>query len=396
MKLLLTTNGRLFKNEKNEYYTSIVYSYDFFKRYFAVFDEIRLVAHVETTDADLSGMLRVDGPGLEVYDIAFPHGKWAYIQSYFHIEHQLKDAVAGCDAAVFRIPDQLAFQTIPKAKKQGLPVGVEVIANSWALYEKGAMGGVLRPFLRVLWDLQEKKACKTADASCYVTKQAIQNRYPPNTAKGAFSNSCSDVDITPFRGTARDYGAAPLKKIRILHIAGSIAVKAKGHSELLQAVGILKRSGMETECVLVGGDALSTENAALVRSEDLKILCKGRCTAAEIAEEMQKADMFVFPSYREGLPRVVVEAMASGLVCVATSIDGIRELLPPEVLVPVKDAERLAEVIMTLAENPRQMTAQSLRNIQEAEKYSPEHISERRNAFYQYLYDEASRKNGEM
>lgn len=393
MKLMLTTNGRLYKNSKNEYFTPMVYGYGFFKKYLEVFEEVRLVAHVELTDKDLTGMLRVDGQGLEIYDVAFPHGKIEYIKSYLTISRQLKAAPEECDAAIFRIPDQLAFQAMPKAKQAGLPIGVEVTSNSWEFFEKGAVRSALRPFIRRLWDWQQKKACKEADASCYVTQYAIQKRYPPAGGNKTFSTYCSDVDITVFRSDPRNYGRTPMKKLRCIHISGSIAGKAKGHGELLNAMGILKDRGLDIECVLIGGGRLDGENENIILSKLLNVERRGLCSTVEIAEEMKKADMFVFPSYREGLPRVVVEAMAAGLVCVATNLDGIRELLDESVLVPVKDPVRLAEVIYNLAKHPDLMTAQSRRNVQEAERYSTERMTERRNSFYGFLYDRAGQKD---
>ncbi len=385
MKLLLTTNGRLHKNKAGEYYTEMVYGYSFFQRYFEVFNQIRLVAHVQESDSDLSDMLRVDGPNLEIYDVPFPHGKIQYIKQYGAIKKRLLGAAAGCDVAIFRIPDQLAFQAMPISIKAGLPVGIEVTSSSWEFFGPGSTVGIFRPILRILWDRQQKKACEIADASCYVTSYAIQKRYRPSSKGGSFSTYCSDVDINPFRTEARNFGTEPLKTLRILHVAGSLSGRAKGHGELLRAMVLLKKMGKEVSCVLVGGGQLNEGNRRLIQEKQLVVETVGLKTSDEIAEIMRKSDMFVFPSYREGLPRVVVEAMAAGLVCVATELDGTQELLDSQMLVPIRNQVALADCILQLMEHPEQMSAQSVRNVKVADEYSPEKILERRSTFLRFL-----------
>lgn len=70
----------------------------------------------------------------------------------------------------------------------------------------------------------------------------------------------------------------------------------------------------------------------------------------DVASLMKAVDIFVLPSYREGLPRSLIEAMASGLPSVATDIPGCRELIEggSGSLVPVGDPRRLAEAIRSL------------------------------------------------
>ena len=149
MKLALTTNARLYKNSKGEYFTTSVYDYAFFVRYLEVFEEVKLIAHVEIVDNEKVGdMVRVDGPRLSVSDIPFPHGKMQYIKLYKAIENALETSYQDCDAALLRIPDQLAFQLYKKIKNK-MPIAVEVTSDPWMLFSaQNYKKSIFRPFIR--------------------------------------------------------------------------------------------------------------------------------------------------------------------------------------------------------------------------------------------------------
>ena len=75
----------------------------------------------------------------------------------------------------------------------------------------------------------------------------------------------------------------------------------------------------------------------------------------DVADLMAVMDVFVLPSWREGLPRSAIEAAASGLPLVLTDIRGCREVIRDNVegfLVPVRDPIRLAGAVCTLLEDP--------------------------------------------
>ena len=76
---------------------------------------------------------------------------------------------------------------------------------------------------------------------------------------------------------------------------------------------------------------------------------------ADLPEILAASDLLVLPSAWEGMPNVVLEAMAAGLPVVATDVEGVRELLGSaahQQIVPYGDGKTLADRIVELITNP--------------------------------------------
>lgn len=132
----------------------------------------------------------------------------------------------------------------------------------------------------------------------------------------------------------------------------------KGLTYLIDALGILKRSGSGFPPLLMAG-AGREEGAirdAIARNglED-KVFLIGQVNAAERDFLMSRARLFLQPSMVEGMPMTVLEAMASSCAIVGTDIPGIRELLIDGTngrLVPPGDPDALADVLAECGEDP--------------------------------------------
>lgn len=128
----------------------------------------------------------------------------------------------------------------------------------------------------------------------------------------------------------------------------------KGIGEYVAAVKYLKQKSYHFEAVLVGKP--DTENMASVSSEQLQawhqdglIRCLGHIE--NIAEFWRSAHIAVLPSYREGLPKSLLEAAACGRPIVTTDTSGCKEVVDDGIsgfLVPVRDAQALAEALEKL------------------------------------------------
>lgn len=134
-------------------------------------------------------------------------------------------------------------------------------------------------------------------------------------------------------------------------------VPEKGHAVLLAAVADLADRGIDVELTLVGdGPSRSTlEAAARERGVVERVRFLGAVGADVIHDHYRESDVFCLASFAEGVPVVLMEAMASELPVVTTLITGVPELVEDNVsgmLVPPGRADLLADALAKLANDP--------------------------------------------
>lgn len=104
----------------------------------------------------------------------------------------------------------------------------------------------------------------------------------------------------------------------------------KGHKDVLLALKDLKHHGVRFEYHILGTGHIEAELRGLASSLDLDDRIIWRGFQKNVRAQLQHADIFLLPSYVEGLPNSLLEAMAEGLVCVARDVGGVNEAWPTE------------------------------------------------------------------
>ena len=107
----------------------------------------------------------------------------------------------------------------------------------------------------------------------------------------------------------------------------------------------------------------------------------------EVRSVIRNSDVFVLPTFAEGLPRVLLEAMAEGIPCLSSPVCGIPEIIDNEFLYDFDDVDGFAGGIINLISNPDKMTAISEKNVSRAKDFSASKLNHKRKEFYNALRD---------
>ncbi len=151
----------------------------------------------------------------------------------------------------------------------------------------------------------------------------------------------------PFR-----YNPSPFEIVSVGRLA-----PVKGQLVLIAALERLVRAGRPVRLRLVGGGEEHTnlEDQAARSGLSAHVIFEGWQTPDRIRDFYAQADVFALASFAEGIPVVLMEAMAMEIPCVATWITGIPELIRNEVdglLVPPGNDEALAAALARLMDEP--------------------------------------------
>jgi len=187
-----------------------------------------------------------------------------------------------------------------------------------------------------------------------------------------------DAQVIMIRGSGvnlSDYAAVAEPAPPVVALMVARLLRDKGVLEFVEAARILRREQVDVRMRLVGG--IDSGNPASVTQADVDAwqeegIIEALGERRDIAALYAASHIAVLPSYREGLPRSLIEAAACGRAVVTTDVPGCRDAIEPDqtgLLVPSHDAVALAAAIGRLARDSalRQQMGQAGRVLAERE-----------------------------
>ena len=231
------------------------------------------------------------------------------------------------------------------AKKAGIEkINVLVTGLEIAFYSGGLKNAIVRAVLKYFF----KRAHKVSENIIF------QN--PDDLAKFTEMGIVEPEKTTVVGGSGVDMTRFERKPLPDKPVFAMIArlVWSKGIREFLAAVRVLKQKYPESEVILVG--MLDNNDESLTEDELNKCISENDIEyhgfAKDVRPYLERCSVFVLPSYHEGTPRSVLEAMSVGRAIVTSDAPGCRETVVEGengYLVPVGDSDTLADRLCRLA-----------------------------------------------
>ncbi|MDD5680059.1 MAG: glycosyltransferase [Candidatus Omnitrophica bacterium] len=245
--------------------------------------------------------------------------------------------------------------------------GITHIHSHWATMPTTAalilskLAGIPFSFTAHAWDifvdsagLGEKieKAKFTVTCTEY-NRQFLHDIYQ-NGDKEKIYRNYHGIDIDKFSAIEKQ------NEDNMLHILSiGRLVETKGFEYLIEACAMLRNKGVPFECTIVGDGPLEAKLRMLVHDERLNnhVKLAGAMTQEEIKQLYCRATVLIQPSVvakdgdRDGIPNVILEAMAMGIPIIATDLSGIPEAVMDNrsgILVPERDIYALSKAMETV------------------------------------------------
>lgn len=391
MKLLVATDAHIFKTSDGKYWCKSIYGYKFWKRYLEVFEKVKIVARVkEIPNLDEYKKLRVDGENVEVFEIPFYQGPIQLLLKYFKIHQKLKLAYNDCDVALFRMPSQTAYMTY-QHKKKGMPFAGEIVYDPTDDLKDKKEGLIINIINRRI-SAQLKNFCRKANGVAYVTENTIQKNYPSRARlygenEKNFETFYSTITLEEsFYTQPRCFKDKKNFKLILTDVA--MNSERKGERTLLYILKNLLDKGYDISAIIVGDGRKKEEFINLAKFLEIrnKVEFTGLLASAEeVKKKLLEADIFVFPTKAEGLPRSILEAMALGMPVLTSPVGGIPEIIDKEFLYDINDIEGYVNKICSFFEKPEILNEVSAKNFNKAYEFRNEVLQEKRNKFYKKL-----------
>lgn len=384
MQVDVVIEQRFYQCAQGKLWTENAFANAFWQRYLMVFSQVNIVARVQSVATPQPQWQRVDGDGVSWLALPFYLGPSQFLRNLPALVNVLRQRRKLARAVIYRVPGILSLLYQWFAMPMGKKYAAEVVGDPADVFAKGASHNPLRPFIKFAFVNMLRWQCRKAIASAYVTRYSLQTHYPPG--KGRFSTHYSSIQLQDADFQQQDVNhyqwQGPLKLICI----GNLAQPYKGCDFVLETLAKLKQQGVACQLTWLGGGALLPQMQTLADELGIaeQVHFVGNVSQRQdIRNALDQADVFLLGSRQEGLPRVLIEAMARSKVAVATNVGGVPELLPGERIIERDNHQQLIQQIRQLqAMSPAQRCELGAVNYQHALDYADQELVKRRRALY--------------
>lgn len=393
MKLLVIQEQHFKRISNGEVWVDEQSNVRFWERYLNIFEEIIVCARFLHTDSvDETKYMRSDRDKVSFIELPNFRGVAGLMKNILSVCSILKSAIKQCDCVIFRAPSPISMIAYPIVKRSKKPYAIEIMNNPATHFSKQAMKNFYQPVITQLMIFQTKSMCKSANGVAYVTERVLQELYPSKVRLEGESEKYFESSYSTIRLEASHYkyevgGNTTPQKVTLIH-TGKMQDNRKGQDIFIKAMHVLLKKGFNVNGILVGDGVMREEFENLGHklgiSDNLEFV-GWKAGFEAVQKELHRAQIAVFPSMGEGLPRSIIEAMANGILCIGSKVDGICELLDDDLLVPEFNENTFATYIEKFLKRWELVEEKRILLYRTAQRYSSDILDKRRNEFYTKL-----------
>lgn len=377
MKLVFIHDHKFIKI-KDSYYSTGKFSEKTLNNYkIPPIKKIEFISRIQKNTYPENKLVKASSNYIEIKPITFLKKKVDFLLKRKKIENFIDEHITGNEIVIIRLPSEIGYIAIHQLKKRNITFGIELVGDPWeALWYHGS---ILGKFMAVINKFKTKYYIYNAKNVIYVTKKYLQKKYPTNFK----SYSASNVFINNINN---DYKVKSKQTYKI-GLIGSLDTKYKGIDTALKSLSLIDNDFIFE----IVGNGPQEKWLQKIKKYNLegKVVLKGAVqSGGPINKWLNELDLYIQPSYTEGLPRALIEAMSNGIPCLGSNAGGIPELLDAKFIHQVKDYKTFSYQLEEVLHNTSLRKEMSDINLKKAEKYLSGNIQRQREAFIKSIYEE--------
>jgi glycosyltransferase involved in cell wall biosynthesis len=370
-----------FKKYKDMYFSEGKITDEVFSRYVSDFEVLVVISRMENV-LYKDGLSQIRSENIIFSSIDGLHFSKIFSTFLLNNTKKIIRSLSSSNFIVIRLPSFLGIYALILNVFLGRSYFIEFVGDpkEALMTSKENMNLPFKLFAYIFSELN-KFFIKRADGVIYVTQYALQEAYP---TKGLVSYA-SNVEISiQEKFISIDYYKIHGEKFKI-GLIGSFNNHYKGITEAINAMSLLNDSEKKIELHILGSGSLKNHYKSLAKKLDVNHMVffdgilKG---GGEVVNWLSSLDLYIQPSYTEGLPRALIEAMSVGLPAIATDVGGIPELLSEDALIKPYDSKALSEKIKFFVDSQQLRFEHGKLNYQKSKEYDQKVLKQRRTEFW--------------
>lgn len=385
MSIAVVTIERRYKYFDGEFYVQGIEDDDFFCRYLDTFDFVKIIARVETVTSPPENYKKFNNKKISFLPI-FTTGTgvmefasiWRILTLLESREHYL----------IIRTPGILAYLVSLICILRNKSFSLEVVTNPEQEARHSTNNKLINYALFIIFGFIFRMQLYFSNFVSFVTEHEIQDQYLKDNKKLSekFNSSYSSITlpkelyatIESLEERSRRYDQCD--DDIVLLFMGVLDRNFKGLDVFLKTI---EKLPVNYKGIIVGDGLLLKEYKELASKLGIyeRVFFTGYIDSPQMKKEiMDHSDIFILSSRREGLPRVVIEAMSNGLPCICTNVSGVKELISSSMIYPVDDSASAAVIILSLSKDKYKFHSNN--NYVKALEFESSELQLKRNCFY--------------